>query len=541
MNEKGTIPENNTPPIDPAYIPHTLAEWKEISKSELNYEKPWMAYFPFFLSEGYELFIIYYRQAHQITAKCMVEQSGPDKFGMIGNFTFMPPFNTMMSNFIWPAVEVATGRQVMIRIIKHVNDPPPSDDRTDLLSVYKYLLAASDPEDPRNHLILPLKFLEHDGWTFGVFPRWGEIQTGFGGIDMYDIGEVVDFLVQASEGLAYLHSLGIAHTLVHEDSFIRNILGPDKHPSWPVYRKFEPGPLPIRYGIVLHSIVRYVGPPGESSGSFDDGRSFVSQSDRSFMSARSLRSMRSVRSAMSRMSVGSIRNLTKAPLIKGLSLSPSFSPGPMRGMSPRMNLLSISLKAQRTPELEAADVIPEEPEDDAHPEVNEAVTGEVNDGEGAQDVTLPPKQEEGGQVTSPYSPGGESTRSFASLQSSSLLPQSPRGPEIPKYMRAPQYKLKAFVHRSMKGKMKAGPVNPYLARDVHHFGHFIRAAMLPAFSHISELDPLTLRMTSRYPEDRPTMEEVHQALLDIQTGMDDELKNRECSMEYIGKWPDENE
>ncbi|KAI0074298.1 hypothetical protein K474DRAFT_72606 [Panus rudis PR-1116 ss-1] len=289
--------------------------------------------------------------------------------------------------------------------MKHnIDQQDSSTGAAGLFSVYRYLLSVCNEEDSRNHTMLPLKFLEHEGWTFGVFARWGEIQTGFGGMDMHQVGDAMDFLAQVSEGLAYLNSLGIAHTLIHEDSFVRNILGAEQfHPNWSAYRAFEPEPLPIKYGIVLHSLARFVDP----------------------------------------------------------------------------------------------NVVP-----DSHEDISDL--------------------NESGNVTS----------AMSKLSS----PHVTTGTTRDTYKH--ENKLKAFVRQAFKGKTKGHTsVNPYLARDVYQFGELIRASLLPLLSHVPELDPLTQHMTSRRREDRPTMVEVHQHLADIQNLLDEEVKQRECPMEFVGKWP----
>ncbi|KAI0078399.1 hypothetical protein K474DRAFT_1674105 [Panus rudis PR-1116 ss-1] len=148
--------------------------------------------------------IVAYQGEYKVGYSCEVLQpvgKSPnvcDEYGMLENFMFMPPVKLMDANQIWTATEVDSDQQVIIRVLKHVNDPPPQNGMTDPLSPYQYLLSVADPDDPRNHTMLLLRLIEHMGWMFGVFPR-GDIQARYGGLDMRQVGEAVEFLVQASK------------------------------------------------------------------------------------------------------------------------------------------------------------------------------------------------------------------------------------------------------------------------------------------------------------------------------------------------------
>ncbi|KLO08628.1 hypothetical protein SCHPADRAFT_916894 [Schizopora paradoxa] len=112
------------------------------------------------------------------------------------------------------------------------------------VEILQYL---SDPQlrsDPRNHTVPLLDFLIGEGENnFLVMP----VLRRFGDPPFVYVGEVVDFVRQTLEGLAFLHDVGIAH---RDCSDLNIMLDADSlypesfHPSWQSRKRHERGLAP---------------------------------------------------------------------------------------------------------------------------------------------------------------------------------------------------------------------------------------------------------------------------------------------------------
>ncbi|KZS87782.1 hypothetical protein SISNIDRAFT_419173, partial [Sistotremastrum niveocremeum HHB9708] len=115
----------------------------------------------------------------------------------------------------WPARTVDK-RDVLIRLIRK------GEQGEEHLKVLRALCQGERAFHATNHCVPVLQELELGDMTFAVHPYLG------GQVDypwFYDLSEVLDFIIQALEGIAYLHENLVAHLDIDIDNFLFNYAG----------------------------------------------------------------------------------------------------------------------------------------------------------------------------------------------------------------------------------------------------------------------------------------------------------------------------
>ncbi|KAF8885115.1 hypothetical protein CPB85DRAFT_1566945 [Mucidula mucida] len=112
------------------------------------------------------------------------------------------------SPFVWPARDTL-GRDV---ILKAISGPQPSKE----LRAFRLLQSDALRDDPRNHTIPVLDYINFNGQVFVVMPRW----NGATAADFAKVGELVRYGRAFMEAVAFLHE----HNISHGDMLLQNIM-----------------------------------------------------------------------------------------------------------------------------------------------------------------------------------------------------------------------------------------------------------------------------------------------------------------------------
>ncbi|KAF8900810.1 hypothetical protein CPB85DRAFT_1458127 [Mucidula mucida] len=112
------------------------------------------------------------------------------------------------SPFVWPARD-GTGRDVIIKAVSGSNP-------TKELRALRLLNSDTLRDDPRNHTIPVLDYLEFNGQVFAVMPRWNVAIWA----DFATVGEVVRYGQAFLEATAFLHE----HNIAHGDTILQNMV-----------------------------------------------------------------------------------------------------------------------------------------------------------------------------------------------------------------------------------------------------------------------------------------------------------------------------
>ncbi|CAL1711544.1 unnamed protein product [Somion occarium] len=118
-------------------------------------------------------------------------------------------------NPILRIARTADGHDVAIRVII-VNQ-----DGHEQLKFLKRIAAGPLSLLSSNHTLPMLRVFHYEDITFGIFPRTaGCMEEAFGSWPRNSVGDVLDMVLQALEGLAFIHDLGIAHRDADKSNFL---------------------------------------------------------------------------------------------------------------------------------------------------------------------------------------------------------------------------------------------------------------------------------------------------------------------------------
>ncbi|KAF8881724.1 hypothetical protein CPB85DRAFT_417608 [Mucidula mucida] len=112
------------------------------------------------------------------------------------------------SPFVWPARD-RLGRDV---ILKAISGPQPSKE----LRAFRRLQSDALRDDPRNHTIPVLDYVNFNGQMFVVMPRW----NGATAADFAKVGELARYGRAFLEAVAFLHE----HNISHGDILLQNVM-----------------------------------------------------------------------------------------------------------------------------------------------------------------------------------------------------------------------------------------------------------------------------------------------------------------------------
>ncbi|CAL1711516.1 unnamed protein product [Somion occarium] len=120
--------------------------------------------------------------------------------------------------YINPVLRIARtteGHDVAIRVIA-VNK-----DGHEQLKILNKVAAGPLSLLSNNHSLPMLRVFEYEDITFGIFPRTaGCMYQAFDSWPKNSVGDVLDMILQALEGLAFIHDLGIAHRDADKSNFL---------------------------------------------------------------------------------------------------------------------------------------------------------------------------------------------------------------------------------------------------------------------------------------------------------------------------------
>ncbi|KAF8900797.1 hypothetical protein CPB85DRAFT_1439366 [Mucidula mucida] len=115
---------------------------------------------------------------------------------------------TFFSPFVWPARDTL-GRDV---ILKSISGPQPSKE----LRAFRLLQSDALRNDPRNHTIPVLDYVNFNSQVFVVMPRWNVAIKA----DFAKVGELVRYGQAFMEAVAFLHE----HNISHGDILLQNMM-----------------------------------------------------------------------------------------------------------------------------------------------------------------------------------------------------------------------------------------------------------------------------------------------------------------------------
>ncbi|CAL1711532.1 unnamed protein product [Somion occarium] len=120
--------------------------------------------------------------------------------------------------YINPVLRMARtkdGHDVAIRVIT-VNK-----DGHEQLNILRKVAASPSSLLSNNHTLPMLRVFEYEDITFGIFPRTaGCMEEAFDSWPKNSVGDVLNMILQALEGLAFIHDLGIAHRDADKSNFL---------------------------------------------------------------------------------------------------------------------------------------------------------------------------------------------------------------------------------------------------------------------------------------------------------------------------------
>ncbi|KAF8888001.1 hypothetical protein CPB85DRAFT_1334833 [Mucidula mucida] len=116
------------------------------------------------------------------------------------------------SPFVWPARD-RIGRDVMV---KAVSGSKPTKE----LQALRLLQSDALRDDPRNHTIPVLDFIEFNNQVFAVMPRWTRATRA----DFVTVGELVRYGQAFLEATAFIHEHNIAHGDINFQNMVMDVM-----------------------------------------------------------------------------------------------------------------------------------------------------------------------------------------------------------------------------------------------------------------------------------------------------------------------------
>ncbi|TRM58822.1 hypothetical protein BD626DRAFT_510672 [Schizophyllum amplum] len=235
---------------DEPFLPETLAQWKTLwtmtPRGVSAVYLVWQHLSGVFLNRGYELYVP--RKNHdtdmffsQVYPPGCVDSTFPgngvnleDTHSTFGLRRYVEPY--CPPPFDWPAT-TESGHETMIKVVSDGRDAAGLCE----LRILKHLARDDKRRDPRNRTLPVIEFVEHEQYTFAVFPRW----TYYIESDIKTPRTAIECCTQVTEGLAFLHENRIAHLDVYQSRFQFNFFGFVPDGFHPVAEH-----LPVKYGLV---------------------------------------------------------------------------------------------------------------------------------------------------------------------------------------------------------------------------------------------------------------------------------------------------
>ncbi|KAF8881728.1 hypothetical protein CPB85DRAFT_1567343 [Mucidula mucida] len=171
----------------------------------------WRFLRPFFVSRGYHPYVV--KDSTKLFS-ALVPNSSKTNEKM--SFPFASCFYQtdadaeafFFSPFVWPARD-KFGRDVML---KAISGPKPTGE----LQAFRLLHSDALRDDPRNHTIPVLEYIDFNGQVFIVMPRWYHAILA----DFAKVGELVRYGHAFMEAVVFLHE----HNISHGDIILQNMV-----------------------------------------------------------------------------------------------------------------------------------------------------------------------------------------------------------------------------------------------------------------------------------------------------------------------------
>ncbi|TRM58823.1 kinase-like domain-containing protein [Schizophyllum amplum] len=235
---------------DEPFLPETLAQWKTLwtmnPRGVSAVYLVWQHLSGVFLNRGYELYVP--RKNHatekffpQVYPSGYVDSTFVESAAIMGNGyctfesrRYVEAFNPR--SVFWAATN-KSGHEFIIKAVYDGRDAAGLRH----LRILAYLARDDVQLDPRNRTVPVVELVEHEQYTFAVFPRW----TKYVESDIKTPSTAIECCVQLTEGLAFLHENRIAHLNISPDNVMFNFFGY----AIPGYRPIAEH-LPVKYGFV---------------------------------------------------------------------------------------------------------------------------------------------------------------------------------------------------------------------------------------------------------------------------------------------------
>ncbi|CAL1711537.1 unnamed protein product [Somion occarium] len=202
-------------------LPHDLSEWRAPGDTP-ECEAIWASLDPVLQDHGLEQWTHYDDQvlvspqisyplasgfAYALPNRGVDNGGGPGTARQLTWFQYINPVLRM--------ARTKDGHDVAIRVIIVNNDGHEQ------LKILKKVAAGPSSLLSNNHTLPMLRVFEYEDITFGIFPRTaGCMYEAYGYWPKNSVGDVLDMILQALEGLAFLHDVGIAHRDADKSNFL---------------------------------------------------------------------------------------------------------------------------------------------------------------------------------------------------------------------------------------------------------------------------------------------------------------------------------
>ncbi|KZT41919.1 hypothetical protein SISSUDRAFT_1059029 [Sistotremastrum suecicum HHB10207 ss-3] len=222
-------------------LPSTLASWRRFgtAKDDPLASQLWESLRPWLVQNGYHPW-----QKEGGSGLSLLPPSTRPGLRSPDGFVYTHPKIRMRNCYfpcfkaiLWPA-RTTDGRDVVIRLIQKGNDG------AEHLNILRTLARGEATFHSTNHCVPLLHELLLGDMIFGVFPYLGDR------VDypwFWDVREAFDFIIQALEGVAYLHEHLVAHLDIDIDNFLFNYIGEKRHINTPKIKEKFRCYFPVRY------------------------------------------------------------------------------------------------------------------------------------------------------------------------------------------------------------------------------------------------------------------------------------------------------
>ncbi|GJE86785.1 kinase-like domain-containing protein [Phanerochaete sordida] len=199
-----------------ACIPSDLRTWRRPGEDEHADNEIWANLHSLFAQHGYVLW------SHKLFFALVPppgQEASCNGFGYATSFrdveTFYDYTKWEYNNAISRAARSRTGHDVVVRVLV------VGDQGRRHLNILRKIARGSQSLFSNNHTLPMLDELAFNDIIFGIFPKSGiAMNFAYGHWATNSVGDILDMIMQALEGLTYLHSMNIAHRDVFKSNFM---------------------------------------------------------------------------------------------------------------------------------------------------------------------------------------------------------------------------------------------------------------------------------------------------------------------------------